>query len=397
MVTAPGAPRALTATAGNRRVDLSWRAADDGGGTIDHYTVHCAPACGERGADFQIPGSATAYPIDGLRNGREYTFRVTATNEIGTGPAATAFAEPTVDVPGPPTVTRVVAQDYGKVEIYWSPPEERGRGITGYRVAVADGDPGSSWTVGDTNYLVISSGALQRYYGQAIAFTVVALGNGPSGEPVSGPAARSAEVVPYAGASAVTVELTRSSAGPRRVRISVTPSWQGKEGLLTVRLGGQSLNFPPAGGVQEVDVPWDSTQTAEAVACLRMDCVRGKSNALQVARPTFHLTWTDVATCVRAPDGGNTSERGNLWQVRAVVDLKGVPTAFVRPGQAAWGYDGLRLPVNGDWGVNGGTVQGGWGPDNGRVLWVEAALVVDDLGTLDQRIEGREASGCPPY
>lgn len=391
----------MTATAGNRQVDLSWAAADDGGGTIDHYTVRCSPACGARGGSFQIPGSAHTYPIDGLTNGRRYTFRLDASNEVGTGPSSAAVsATPTGDVPGAPTAVSA-RPEYGAVTVTWRAPEDPGPGITGYRVTADSGDdpdPGVSWVVGEAPVLV-ARGELQPYWGRPITFTVVALGNGPSGSQVSGLPATSAEVVPFTGASSVSVALTRSAGGPRRLGVSVTPVWQGREGLLTVRVGDQSLSFPPSGGSQEVDVPWDSTTTASAVACVRMDCVRGSSNAVTVAVPSFSLAWTDVATCVRAPDGGNTSERGNLWQVTAAVDLKGLAPRFARAGDSAWGYPGSgRLATNGSWGPGGGTVQGGWGPDNGRILWVEASLVVDDLGALPtQRIEGREASGCPPY
>lgn len=84
-VTVPGAPTALSGTAGNAQVPLTWAApASNGGAAITGYVVEWTPAGGS--AETVNTGSATAsYTKTGLTNGTAYTFRVAATNAAGQG------------------------------------------------------------------------------------------------------------------------------------------------------------------------------------------------------------------------------------------------------------------------------------------------------------------------
>ena len=84
--TVPGAPTITSTTAGPHRVTVAFAGpANDGGAPILTYRVACTSKNG-------VPGShdAPTSPITvaGLTNAQPYTCTVTATNNIGTGPAS---------------------------------------------------------------------------------------------------------------------------------------------------------------------------------------------------------------------------------------------------------------------------------------------------------------------
>jgi hypothetical protein len=89
--TAPAAPTGVIASAGNQQATVRWTAPNDGGRTITRYTV--TPYLG---AVAQTPTDVTGSPapatavVPNLANGSSYTFKVTATNSVGTGPESAA-------------------------------------------------------------------------------------------------------------------------------------------------------------------------------------------------------------------------------------------------------------------------------------------------------------------
>jgi hypothetical protein len=87
--TAPSAPSAVSASAGNSSASVSWTAPGDGGSPITSYTI--TPYIGGVAQpSTTISGNppATAATITGLSNGTTYTFTVSATNSVGSGPAS---------------------------------------------------------------------------------------------------------------------------------------------------------------------------------------------------------------------------------------------------------------------------------------------------------------------
>ena len=111
--TAPGAPTGVTATAGNGSANVTWTApASNGGSAITSYTV--TPYIGSTAqTPVTVTGSppATSTTVTGLTNGTTYTFTVSATNAIGTGPASTASNAVTPAAVGPVTVDKTVFTD----------------------------------------------------------------------------------------------------------------------------------------------------------------------------------------------------------------------------------------------------------------------------------------------
>ncbi len=86
--TAPGAPTGLTATAsGTTRIDLSWTApADTGGSAITGYKIEVSPNGTSNWTDLvaNTASTTTTYEHTGLAAGTTRHYRVSATNSVGT-------------------------------------------------------------------------------------------------------------------------------------------------------------------------------------------------------------------------------------------------------------------------------------------------------------------------
>ena len=77
-VTAPGAPTAASATAGDAQATVTFTApASNGGSAITGYRVVSTPG------NIEATGSASPITVTGLTNGTSYTFTVFAINNIG--------------------------------------------------------------------------------------------------------------------------------------------------------------------------------------------------------------------------------------------------------------------------------------------------------------------------
>jgi fibronectin type 3 domain-containing protein len=167
----------VSATPGNAQVALSWSApASDGGSAITGYTATASPG----GATCATAG-ATSCTVTGLTNGTTYSFTVTATNGVGTGPASNALSATPATVPGAPTLAASPHRTKG-VNLSWSPPTANGgSSITGYRIY--RGTTSGSWTllasVGNvTTYRDAATKKNVRYY--YIVRAVNAIGEGGS-------------------------------------------------------------------------------------------------------------------------------------------------------------------------------------------------------------------------
>ncbi|WP_163507604.1 fibronectin type III domain-containing protein [Fodinicola acaciae] len=207
-LTAPGSVSGLQASAGNKSVQLSWRRPSSGG-AVNSYVITA-----EGRSSVVVPASRRSATIDGLTNGVEYRFSVTARNRVGSGPATLANpVTPTGDVPGIPTNVTATPQKDGSVQVRWKDPLDQGPGITGHKITATgpngtqdfDGGVESTYTVQPNNL----------NYGDSYTFTVTANGLVTSGQP-SQP---SAAVAPYTVPDKPTVEVKNTTA------TSVTFKW----------------------------------------------------------------------------------------------------------------------------------------------------------------------------
>ena len=145
--TPPSAPRAVSAAAGANRVTLTWSAPTQGGtGGVDDYLIEYSSNDGSSWTTFSDGVStATSATVTGLLNGTTYSFRVSASNEAGTGPASDVVRA-SVGVPSPPG-DLVGTPGSSHVELTWSVPSETaGSPITDYVIEYRV-DGASSWSI----------------------------------------------------------------------------------------------------------------------------------------------------------------------------------------------------------------------------------------------------------
>ncbi|MGZ4618621.1 MAG: glycoside hydrolase family 44 protein [Frankiaceae bacterium] len=94
----PGAPTNVKGSAADGTATVSWTPpADTGGSPITGYTVTAEPG----GITTTAAGTDTSVSVPGLTNGIPYTFTVTATNAVGTGPPSAPSDPPAIPCPGP--------------------------------------------------------------------------------------------------------------------------------------------------------------------------------------------------------------------------------------------------------------------------------------------------------
>ena len=156
----PGAPTGLSATAdGQTRIDLSWTApSDEGGSKITGYRIEVSTD-GLSWSDLvaNTNATSTSYSHTGLTAGSARHYRVSAINSAGAGSAtdvadATTDSPPAVTAPGEPTGLTATANGQTQIDLSWTAPSDNGgAAVTGYRIEVST--DGSSWSdlVANTN------------------------------------------------------------------------------------------------------------------------------------------------------------------------------------------------------------------------------------------------------
>ena len=156
----PLEPGTFVATAGNKRVELTWEAPVDypdySPGLNDPTPVNPISSYeySQNGSWRSIPKSGaatTSYPVTGLTNGTTYYFQVRAKNRAGNGlPTEERRVVPGAGAPGVPTGLTAQAGDK-EVALSWTAPgDDGGARITGYEYWVGDSGgsslPNAVWT-----------------------------------------------------------------------------------------------------------------------------------------------------------------------------------------------------------------------------------------------------------
>lgn len=159
----PGAPTALVANGGNAQATVTFSTPT--GGPILSYMATSSPG------GFTGTSATNSIPVTGLTNGVTYTFTVTATNALGTGPASAPSNSVTpavgATVPGAPTGATAVAGDTTASVSYTAPLTNGGSAILSYKVT---SNPGGLQATGLSNPMPVSG----LTNGTAYTFSVIA-------------------------------------------------------------------------------------------------------------------------------------------------------------------------------------------------------------------------------
>ncbi len=148
---APEAPENVSATAATKQAQVKWSAPNADGSPITGYTV--TPYIGSSAQTaVKVEASARSAIVTGLTNGTSYTFKVSATNALGTGPqsAASGTVTPEDTLFNYSTPEVADSGDRGSIELGLKfTPEENGwvTGVRFYKAATNTGaHVGSLWS-----------------------------------------------------------------------------------------------------------------------------------------------------------------------------------------------------------------------------------------------------------
>jgi Fibronectin type III domain len=248
--TAPAASIGVAATAGNSSATVTWTAPSNGGSPITSYTI--TPFIGTSAqTTTKLSGSppGTSTTITGLKNGTTYTFEVSATNTIGTGPASAASNPVTPSAPTAPAAPSAPTATAGNTSatVAWTAPSNGGSPITSYTITPYVGSTAQTSTTITGSPPANSTTISGLTNGTTYTFTVNAtnaVGSGP-------PSARSNALTPTATTAPQFVQQA-SAHKPAVSSLTVTPASNVTAGdRLIVEVGVWSASGASAASVSD--------------------------------------------------------------------------------------------------------------------------------------------------
>jgi hypothetical protein len=178
----PDAPAFVSVVPGDREITLTLQQPFLLGGTFVSYTVTASPDGGTQ------TGAGGEFTFGGLTNGTPYTFSVTATTTVGTGPPAVSAPVAPRTVPDAPTGVTGTGGDTTATISFTPPAFDGGAPVTSYVVRAT---PGQRSATGSASPITVTGLRNDTDY----TFTVSAVN--PAGE--GAPSAPSGPVTPHEG------------------------------------------------------------------------------------------------------------------------------------------------------------------------------------------------------
>ncbi|GLH98872.1 fibronectin type III domain-containing protein [Phytohabitans aurantiacus] len=305
-VSKPGAPRTVTATAGNTTARVSWSPAPPNGSAITRYVVE--------GADKEVSVGANQRSIEvtGLTNGEEYRFSVHAVNAKGAGPAKQSNpVTPTSEIPDAPTSVTAEARPDGTVLVKW--PEANGQGYDIRKYAVTAVAAGATAPAGESTKteLVVPAGQLE--YGNQYAFQVVSV-NEKGGASEASPISNS--VVPFTTPEkpeSLTVTTVQNKAGTVKAAWAAAVENGRPITKYVVEAGGKKVDVTDGTSVEVGGFGEGETITVKVRAVNEAgEGAEATETARTVAKPGVTVTGKSATTSAvtvtfRVEDGGGNA------------------------------------------------------------------------------------------
>ena len=196
----PDAPTIGTATAAtDGSVTVTWTDPANNGSAITQYSITPSPACSSCTGLAVSGAAATSGRITGLAYGASYTFTVSASNAMGTGPASGASNSAVPNAaPNAPSALYAGNDPDGSVTLTWTAPSDNGSTITGYTVTpspACSSCAGLSVSGNPTSPSTVIAGLTQ---GTSYTFTVTATNSIGNSNPSSASNSVTAASVPDA-------------------------------------------------------------------------------------------------------------------------------------------------------------------------------------------------------
>jgi hypothetical protein len=296
--SAPDAPTAPTAVAGNGQITVTFSAPDsDGGNAITAYNATCTSSNGGTTAKAANSGMVTPIVVTGLSNGKGYTCTVDASNMDGTSPesepSSPAVVPSTVpDAPATPTVSPGNAE----IVVSFSPPADNGNSIISYDATCTGG--GSPVTRSGTSSPIIVFGLVN---GTSYTCTVDAT----NGDGTSAESPPSAAAVP---ATVPDAPLSPSvAASGTQITVTFAPPANNGGSAIT------SFTATCGGGAAPVEVSAASSPiiVGGLVRGTTYMCTVTATNALGTSQPSPDSPPITVPAAVPNAPARPTVERGN--------------------------------------------------------------------------------------
>ena len=332
---APGVVSELRARPGNGKVTLRWlRPLADGGFPVIAYLYRYGPgAAVPESAQVEAldhvgtVGALQTVTIEGLTNGTQYTFEVSAFTTAGTSEPATVRARPRVVPPSAPQSFSATPGD-GQVKLTWvAPADDGGAAVAGYEYRHAEGSSvpeTTSWTSVGADLTVTVSGLTNdtehafevRAVNSAGAGDAAALTAAPAAQVTAPGVPRSFSTTPGDGQVKLTWEVPTSDGGAAIDRyeyrhaegssVPETTSWISVGTALTVTLGNLTNDTEHAFEVRAVNSAGEGDAAALTATPAAQATAPDAPRSLE-AEPSdgqVKLTWE-----VPASDGGAAIDR----------------------------------------------------------------------------------------